>query len=143
MDAREYIGAGINLIQSGDNPCKNIRVRINMRTEVCAVWENGTDEKTQCHAGEKESTQAVIILLACEEEIHHRASYIEKPQNVWYDEILTEWDEVIQIAVNNGIFFGNGSFQVGKPGEIHEHIGQYPGMTIFFQELFHKFTYPF
>ena len=59
MDAGEYVGRRIRLVQGGNHAGKYILTRVNGRSEICSVVEKGTDNQADGHAGEQEGAQPV------------------------------------------------------------------------------------
>ena len=49
MDAGEYVGRRICLVQGGDHAGKYILTRVNGRSEICSVVEKGTDNQADGH----------------------------------------------------------------------------------------------
>ena len=49
MDAGEYIGRRVRLVQGGNHAGKYVLTRVNDRSEICAVVKKGTDNQADGH----------------------------------------------------------------------------------------------
>ena len=76
MDAREDVDARINAPESRYQVAENIFIRIDRRTEVRSVREQGSDEKTDRHSCEKEGAEPVIAITIPKEEKCDGGCYI-------------------------------------------------------------------
>ena len=76
MDAREDVDARINAPESRYQVTENIFIRIDCRTEVRSIREQGADEKTDRHSCEKEGAEPVIIITIPKEEKCDGGCYI-------------------------------------------------------------------
>ena len=56
MDTGKNIGTGICTVQGGYNGRTDIFIRIHQRPEIRSIAEEGADNQTYRHSGEKERT---------------------------------------------------------------------------------------
>ena len=68
MDARKDVDARINAPESRYQVTEDILIRIDRRTEVRSVREQGADQKTDRHSCEKEGAEPVIVITVSKKE---------------------------------------------------------------------------
>ena len=76
MDAGEYIGAGIRLIQGSHCGGENIFIRVNGRAEVRSIPVKGADDQEDRHSGKEECAHPVKILLILKQKEEKHTGYI-------------------------------------------------------------------
>ena len=68
VDTRENIDTRIDAPELRYQITENILIRIDHRTEIRSVREQGTDEKTDRHSCEKEGAEPVIVIAVLKKE---------------------------------------------------------------------------
>ena len=132
VNAGEYIDTRVNAPKLRYHKAEGILLRIYRRTEIGSVGEQGTDQKADGHSCEQERAEPVIIIPVVEEKIYNRCAHIEEPQQIRYDKILAERDQIIQRRADHMVGLSDIFLKSGKPWQINETIGHEPDMPVFF-----------
>ena len=143
VNAREDVRAGVGTIEPGDDPREDVFRRVEDGPEIRAVREDRTDNQADRHAAEQEGTEAVEIIPVLKHEVQNRDGDISKPQHVRDDEILTEWNFIIECCMHDmeADLMIDRLFKVAEPGNIDQRIRQNPCVTIALYKLF-DFIHP-
>ncbi len=134
MDAGEYIGAGVRLIEPGHKSCKNVLICIKHRSKIRSVWIDGADDEAQCHTGEEEGTKLIVVFLIHKKKIQYSHGNVQKPKEIGDDKVFIKRNQVIQTCMHD-VIAGSGRYralQKLKAEQVDNGVGQYPCMTIFF-----------
>lgn len=138
VNAREDVRAGVGTIEPGDDPRENVLRRIEDGPKIRAVREDRADDQADGHAAEQEGTEAIEIISVLKHEVQNCHGDISEPQHVRDDEILTEWDFIVERCMHDmeADLMINRLFKIAEPGNIDQRIGQNPCMTIALYKLF-------
>ena len=101
MDAWKDVDARINAPESRYQVTENIFIRIDCRTEVRSIREQGADEKTDRHSCEKEETESVKFVRITEEKVSDRHSDKSEPEHIWNYKVFNKRNLIIQRGVDN------------------------------------------
>ena len=101
MDAGEHIDTWIDAPESRYQITEDVLIRIDRRTEICSVREQGADEKTDRHSCEEESAEPVIVIAVFKEEKRDGRGNVQKPHQVRDDKIFVERDQIVERRVHD------------------------------------------
>ena len=98
------------------------------------------DIKQEFADGGKARIEKNINFLVGKEKIGDGSGHIQKPQQVGYNKILVERDQIVQGGMHHVVRFSHILLERCEPRQIDQAVGQDPDMTVFFHEFFHIFN---
>ena len=101
VDARENVDTWIDAPESRYQITEDVLIRIDHRTEIRSVREQGADEKTDRHSCEKEGAEPVIVIAVFKEEKRDGRGNVQKPHQVRDDKIFVERDQIVERRVHD------------------------------------------
>ena len=105
VDARENVDTWIDAPESRYQITEDVLIRIDRRTEIGSVREQGADEKTDRHSCEEESAEPVIVIAVFKEEKRDGRGNVQKPHQVRDDKIFVERDQIVERRVHDVVRF--------------------------------------
>ena len=100
MDGRADVHRRVAAVDHPHKLRKNVGARHVFRAQGQAVRHNGIEQKRHRHAGEQRNAQPPEILpRGLIQQIKQRKRNPRKPQNIRYNGIFAERDQIVQLAV--------------------------------------------
>ena len=122
VDAGPEVCRCVRCVEHAYHSAENIIPWHNDGAQIVPVWPQGADDQKNGHSRKQESAGPKIILFVFKEKIHNHRRHIGKPQEVGDDKHLAERDQVVRRYVDQSVMSGHGSFQIGKPLQIHDSV---------------------